>query len=321
MNRDKLRSFGVPILAGTVVGMLMIWLMASALHAPAAHGIRVGLVAPAQAAAAIPASLEQKQPGAFSIVIYASADEARAAIDSRSVAGAVIVGGGTTQILVASADSEGSAAAIGAAFSAVAKATGSTPIVTDVRPLPASDPHGIVPFFLILAVSVSGLVFCGATFVLGDGRSIVRSLGSMAAFGVASGLLVTLTVGFVIGYGNNLWLLWVVVGLLALAVAAATIALQRLFGITGLGLSALFVILLGIATSGGLAGPPFLADGFRELTGILPPAAGLAAARDALYFEGGGLMTPIMVLVAWVSAAWAVTIAADLWRGRRAAAS
>jgi hypothetical protein len=313
------RGLVAPVLAGVVVAMAIVWLMASALHSPAPHGLRVGLVAPDQAAAAISASLESKQPGAFTIVRYASSDEARAAVDDRSAAGAVIVGNGTVQILVASGDSEASAAAISGAFTGVASGMGATPSVTDVHPLPASDPHGIVPFFLVLAVSVAGLVYGAVALILGGSASLLRQAGSLLAFALLGGLGAAATVGFVVGHDASQWLLALVCGLLALAVGSTTMALQRLAGIAGIGLAALFVVLLGMATSGGMVGPSFLADGFRELAGILPPSAALAAVRGTMYFDGAGLALPTAVLVAWIVVAFAVLVGAQVWIGRRSA--
>jgi hypothetical protein len=313
---NERRGFVAPIVAGVAAGTLILWLMAAAMHAPAAHGLKVALVAPDQAAAAITASLDQKSPGAFSIVRCTTAEDARAALDDRAVSGAVVMGHGTADILVASGDSEASAAAIGAAFAAVAKATGATATVTDVHPLPASDPHGIVPFFLVLAVSVSGLLYGVIGFLFGDATKTAARVASMIVFAIADGLLVAGVVGFVTGFDSSQWLLAGICMLLALAVAASTVALQRLVGIAGTGVSALFVVILGMATSGGMVGPAFLADGFRELAGLLPPAAGLSAARGAMFFGGGGLVTPVAILTAWIVVAIVVTFAAERLPGR-----
>jgi hypothetical protein len=312
-------SLVAPVAAGVVAGTLIFWLMAAALHAPAPHGLRVGLVAPDQAAAAVSASLEQRQPGAFTIVRYDTSDDARAALDDRSVSGAVIIGTGTMQILVASGDSEASAAAISGAFSGAATAMGATPTVTDVHPLPSSDPHGIVPFFLALAISISGLVYGVLVFQLSGVRKPLEQLVSLAVFTVLDGLLAAAVVGYIVGFDASQWQLAVVCMLLAAAVASATMVLQRLTGMAGAGFSAIFVVILGMATSGGMVGPSFLADGFREMAGILPPSAGLAAARGAMYFSGGGLVWPVAVLAAWIVVTLAVLVAIEVWASRRLA--
>jgi hypothetical protein len=320
-NVSQMRALIAPVVAGAVAGMLVLWALASAMHAPAPHGLPVGLVAPDQAATTISAQLEQKQPGAFTVVRYDNSDAARAAVDDRSVAGAVILGQGTMDIVVASGNGSASASAISGAFSAIAQATGVTPTVSDVHPLPAGDPFGIVPFFLVLAVALSGLIYGLISLLMGGNGTLAARLAAMVVFSILSGLLAAATVGFVTVFDSNLWLLAGVCTLLALSVAVTTVALQRLVGLPGTGLSALLVVILGMATSGGLAGPNFLADGFRELAGILPPSAALSAARSALYFGGSGSLGPVVVLAAWAVVAGVVLVAAERWLPARAAAT
>jgi hypothetical protein len=79
-------------------------------------------------------------------------------------------------------------------------------------------------------------------------------------------------------------------------------------------------VVLGVATSGGMAGPAFLNDGFRELAGILPPSAALSAARGALYFDGAGIYGPCLSLAAWIVVAGAALVAAERWMAPRAMA-
>jgi hypothetical protein len=319
-NLAAVRVLVAPVVAGAVAGMLILWMLASAMHGGAPHSLRVGVVAPDQALSQVSAALDQKEPGAFSIVRYTTADEARAAVDSRDVAGAVVFGNGTMEIKVASGNGPASANAIGGAFSAIAQATGAKPTVTDLRPMSSTDPIGIVPFFLVLTVSLSGLI-CGLVALMLGGRpSLMTRLGAMVVFAIVSGFLAAGMVGFVGTFDASLWPLSAICMLLALSVAVTTLALQRLVGVAGTGLSALCVVVLGVATSGGMAGPAFLNDGFRELAGILPPSAALSAARGALYFDGAGIYGPCLSLAAWIVVAGAALVAAERWMAPRAMA-
>ncbi len=313
------RKLVAPVLAGAVAGTLILWALAAALHAPAPHSLPVALVGPDKAVTTISSQLDQRQPGAFSVVRYETSDAARAAVDNRDVAGAVVVGQGTLDIIVASGNGTASAGAISGAFGAIAQAMGAKTTITDVHPLPAADPIGIVPFFLVLAVSLSGLIYGLIALLMGGNSRIGARLAAMIVFAIASGLLAAATVGFVTTFDSSLWALAGVCMLLALSVAVTTTALQRLIGLAGTGLSALIVVILGMATSGGMAGPSFLTDGFREAAGILPPSAALSAARSALYFSGSGLLVPCLVLAAWIIVAGAVLLAADQWLAPRAA--
>jgi hypothetical protein len=305
-----IRATAPPIIVGIVLAGLFAWLFAAAFHQPQAHGLAVGLVAPDQAATAITAGLEQNAPGAFSVSRYESADEAHAAIDDRSIVGAyVLAPDAPPEILVASANGQASAGAVSGAFAAIAQASGQAPLVTDVRPLPTSDPQGIVPFFLILAVSLAGLLYAILASLTPVTLSPSVRLTAMAVFAVLAGLTAAAAVGLVLAFDTWYWMLALVCIGVAWAVAATTTALAALFGRAGFGLSAILVVLLGAASSGGMVGSAFLPDVFRELAAVMPAGVGLFAARSALYFDGAALLLPILILALWIL----VALAVDVW--------
>jgi ABC-type multidrug transport system permease subunit len=216
--------------------------------------------------------------------------------------------------MVASAAGEASSEAISGALGAVAEALGRSPTVEDVQPLPASDSRGMVPFFLVLGVTVSAFLFQqlsrsqARTFHLGS------AVISMVVFAALDGLLAALAVGIVVGFDSSYWSLAGVCALLALAVAAATVAFFRLFGQAGVGLAGVIVVLLANASSGSVIGPHFLPQPFRWLSPVLPAGAGLEAARSALYFEGAGLGWPHAALALWVLGALVVLACLELRR-------
>lgn len=308
-----------PIVIGLVLAAWFIWLFAAALHLPQAHELPVALVAPDAVVGKVTAGLEQQASGAFLLTRYGSEPDARAALADRGEVGAFVAGANGTTILVASGASEAAAAAVAGAFTAVAGAMQQAPTVEDVVPLPANDPHGTVPFFLVLGVSLSALIYAVIAFASGTTEtrpSLGERLASLAAFAVLDGLVAAAAVGLVLGFDENSWLLAAVCAMVALAVASATAALQEVAGTAGSGLAALFVVILGVACSGAMAGPWFLPDGFRALAPILPPGVGLAAVRSTLYFDGAALGVPLATLVAWVAIAVGIVVAVDLWRHR-----
>ena len=314
-----LMAVAIPTVVGAVLAGLFVWLFAAALHQPRPHELPVGLVAPDAVAARATGGLEVASPGAFAVVRFATAEEARASVEDRAVAGAFVAGPGTPVILVASGNSQASAGAISGAFGAIATASGSPATVEDVRPLPADDPYGVVPFFLVLGVSLSALVYqVLASATPTDVRLTVR-LVAMVVLAVLAGLAAAGAVGLALGFDASLWLLSAVCALLALAVAAATAALHSIFGRAGLGLAALGVVILGAACSGGLVGPSFLPDGFRQLSPFMPAGVGLYAVRGTLYFDGADLVAPLAVLVTWIVISLGVLSAAESWRHRAAA--
>jgi hypothetical protein len=308
-----------PIAIGLVLAAWFIWLFAAALHLPQVHELPVALVAPDAVATPVTAGLEQQAPGAFSVTSYGSESDARAAIAGRGEVGAFVVGASEATILVASGASEATVAAVSGAFTAIAGAMQLTSTVEDVVPLPPDDPHGTVPFFLVLGVSLSALIYAviaHASGATGTRPGLGERLASLMAFAVLDGLVAATAVGLVLGFDENTWLLAAVCAMLALAVASATAALQELAGTAGSGLAALFVVILGAACSGAMAGPWFLPDGFRALAPILPPGVGLAAVRSTLYFDGAALGVPLVTLAAWAAVALGIVVAVDLWRQR-----
>lgn len=292
-------------IAATTVGVAMVflfvWLFAAALHQPRAHDLKVGVVGPAGVIERVAAAVEANAPGAFVLSGYASAEEARAAVRGRELAGALVVGSAQPLIMVASAGGEAASTAIYGALTATAEALGQSPTVEDVQPLPASDPRGLVPFFLVLGVSVSGLIFQIIYRAQTGSFRLWSALASMTGFAVLAGFLAALAVAIVLGFESSYWLLTGVCALLALAVASATAAACGLFGRAGLGVAGLVVVLLGNASSGSIIGSAFLPQPFRWLSPVLPAGSGLEAARSALYFDGAGLDWQLEKLAIWVA--------------------
>ncbi len=106
-ERPGWRAILAAMVASVVMVFFFVWLFAAALHQPQPHDLPVGFVGPAAVAEQVAAGVEANAPGAFVFTSYSSADEARTAVLERDVAGALIVGSGQPQILVASAGGQG----------------------------------------------------------------------------------------------------------------------------------------------------------------------------------------------------------------------
>src|SRR2546430_1048673 len=156
-------------------------------------------------------------PGAFQFTTYASEGAARAAIDDRSVDGALVLAAGGPRLIVAGAAGDAVTGVITGAFTNVFKTQGQTLTVETVHPFASADPHGLILFFVVLAVVVSTLV-------------------AMAGFGLRSqsgfGLRLTMVVVYavlaaLVGMGMARWIaggygsgFWVATALVALGSAA-----------------------------------------------------------------------------------------------------
>src|SRR5207244_12001427 len=81
-----------------------------------------------------------------------------AAIDDRSVDGALVVSSGGPRLIVAGAAGDAVTGVITGAFTNVFKAQGQSLSVETVHSFASVDPHGLILFFVVLAVVVSTLV-------------------------------------------------------------------------------------------------------------------------------------------------------------------
>jgi hypothetical protein len=319
LTQGPWRSALGPMAMGIVMAFFFVWLFSAALHQPAPHDVRVGVVAPAAVTQRVGDALRANAPGAFAVTAYASEEAARQAIRSREIAGAVVVGTGAPKILVASAAGQSASGAISAAFTAVAQAFGQSAAVEDVEPLPSADSRGLVPFFLVLGVSVSAFLFyLSLSGAKERPLSLPARMISLLVFSVVNGLLAAIAVCIVIGFDRTYWSLAGVCVLLALAVSSATAACLSLFGKAGVGVAGLVLILLGNASSGSVIGAAFLPQPFRGLSGVLPAGPGLEAVRSALYFGGAGARWHLVTLAVWVAASFVVLTGVGLWKRAQA---
>jgi len=306
-------------LAGALALLLaLLGLVGTAIRDPRPHDIPVGLVGPAPAVRQVSTAFGSAAPGAFQFTTYGSEDGARAALDSRSVEGVLVLGAGGTRLIVAGAAGDSSTGVITAAVTGAIRAQGATVTVETVHPFASGDPHGLILFFLVVAVLVSALV--AQALLLGSGAAFGARLGVVLLYGALSGLAGMGTAAWLAGgYGSGFW---VATGLVALAAAAAGAAVAgsaRLLGAAGLGLAALVVVLLDLVSSGGPVGSELLPDFYRWLAPWMPAGQLYSALRGALYFSGAGLGTPLAVLGCWLLGGVLLMGLGELVAGRRRA--
>ncbi len=173
---------------------------------------------------------------------------ARAAITDRDVYGAVVLP--SRRLLVASAASPAVAQVLQRAFGGVGLR------VQDVRPLAAGDPRGLSIFYAVLAWVFGG--YLGATIlglVIGQAsrgwRQELARLSALAVYAVAARLLGALVAEPILHALSDHYLALACVGMLVVfAAAAATEALQALFGIAGPAIALLAFIVLGNPATG-----------------------------------------------------------------------
>jgi hypothetical protein len=301
-----------PHVLGAVLGLTaLLSLLLTAFAWPAAnsapHGVPLAVVAPAPVAEQVEQGLAAGLgPDAFEVTRVPDRAAGVAAIEDRDVYGALLLGPRGVQMLTASAGSPAVAQILGqvATRLPVDPAAG-PPQVIDVVPLPADDPRGAGLAAGSLPLVIGGIAAAALLTlrVRGTGRRLAGALG----FAVAGGLAMTAILQFWLGsLAGDYWANSAVVALAVAATATVILGMERLFGLVGLGLGAVLMLLLGNPLSGIASAPELLPSGWGAFGQLLPPGAAGTALRSVAFFDGAGAGAPLVVLACWLVAGLAL---------------
>ncbi|MDR6978738.1 hypothetical protein J2X68_005470 [Streptomyces sp. 3330] len=328
---DEVKDAVTPRATLLVIGVVALHLLfiasyVGALHDPKPKDVPFGVVASPAAARQAVARLEKLPGDPLDPRAVADAATARKQILHREIDGALIVdGSGTTDtLLVASGGGKVLATTLVALTGTLEKSEGRTLRTLDVIPADTQDANGLSSFYLVVGWCVGGYL-CASIMVISSGaarstprRAVIRLL-AMAAVGIVGGLGGALIVGPVLdALPGGIAACWGLGALIIFAVGAATLACQGVFGLAGIGLAILLVVILGNPSAGGALPPPLLPPFWKAIGPALPPGAGTWAARSIAYFEGNDMTSSLLVLSAWAAAGTVVTLLAAALRSRRA---
>jgi hypothetical protein len=309
-----------PLAAGLLIVVALIGLIGTAIKNPQPHDIAVGLAGPAPAVQQISSSFGTAAPGAFHFTTYGSEQDARAALDARTVDGVLVLGAASPHLIVAGAAGDTVTGVITGAFANAFKAQGVTQTVETVHPFAAGDAHGLVLFFVVVATLIGTLVAQAASIATAKASGFGWRLGLVVVVGVLLGLAGMGTAAWIVGgYGDGFWAAAGLVALASVAVGAVVAGTGRLLGTAGIGLAALVVVLLDLVSSGGPVGSQMLPDFYRSVAPWMPAGQLYSALRDALFFDNVDLARPITVLSGWLIAGLALMWLGELVAGRTAA--
>jgi hypothetical protein len=300
-SRVRVARLVPPVVGGLVLLFALVGLIGTAIRDPRPHDIHVGLVGPAPAVEQISTAFGSAAPGAFKFTSYSSETDARAGLDSRAVDGFLVLGGTSPRLVLAGAAGDAATGVITAAFTNAFKAQGATLTVETVHPFASGDAHGLILFFVVVAAIVSALVSQALVFATAGDARFGERLAVVVAFGALAGLVGMGTAVWIAGdYGSGFWSAVGLVAFAAAAVGAVVAGCNRLLGAPGIALAALVVVLLDLVSSGGPVGSQLLPDFYRWLAPWMPAGQLYSSLRGALYFDGAGLMEPLIVLTAWL---------------------
>ncbi|MEU9605773.1 ABC transporter permease [Streptomyces sp. NPDC048057] len=289
-----------PARRALAVLLLVPVLVAAALWAFAWPGARtaprdlpLGVAGPAAAAEPIARSLEQRK-GAFEVYRYEDEAAARAAIEDRTVYGAVVATPEGPRLLTASAASPVVAGLLREVVAAGAPEGRPVP-VTDVVPAPSGDPRGGVLAATALPLTLAGIASGALVTALKLRRW--RAAATLAGAAALAALTATALAHTWLNVLTGSW--WGEAGTVALtvfAVGAGTAGLAALIGPAGMALGSALMVLIGNPFSGAASAPELLPEPAGLVGQWLPPGAGAQLLRSQAYFDGNGSGGDVLVL-------------------------
>jgi hypothetical protein len=270
----------------------------------------IGVVGDSAATSQLEAALETKSPGTFDFREYADRDAAAAAIETRTVYGAIVLGG-APEVLESSASSpvvaqllSGLAPALQTQLNAAAAAQGiqlPSPIVvtvTDVVPLASTDARGTAlaasSFPLVLGGMLGGIAISIA--VVGVWRRVTAVLiysavGGLALAGIMQGLFGALQGSYIVNSAA--------IALALLSIAGVIVGFVSLFGRAGIAVGPIVYLLIANPISSAAQPPQFLAEPWGAVGQWFPPGAAATLLRELSYFPKADTTFPWLVLGAW----------------------
>ena len=300
--------------AAAVVGFILTLSFGFADHAPAPHGVRVAVAAPAGMVAGLTSGLAHAVPGGFTVVAAPSAGAAIGSVRSQSAVGGLVAGAtGPVTIVTAGAAGASQQQAITAALTAAATALHRPVRPLDVAPLPAGDRAGLSVFVFELGLLLPSVIGSIGLFLLGRRFRLWWRAAAAVLFAVAVAGGSVLALDTIFGALTGASAALIGVGFLgSLTFVAFVTACQAVTGLPGTGLAALAFVFVGNAVSGGTVPFAFLPDGFRQVAPWLPNGAIVSAARDVVYLPDSDLGHPLLVLGIWLAGSLAVLACVDL---------
>ncbi|MET7274030.1 DUF3533 domain-containing protein [Streptomyces flaveolus] len=313
------------VLGVIALQLLFIASYVGALHDPKPKDVPFGVVAPRGAAEQTVARLDRLPGSPLDPRTAADAASARQQILDREIDGALIVDpeGGTDTLLVASGGGTVLATALEGIVGKLEAAERRSVRTVDVAPASPQDFDGLSSFYLVVGWCVGGYL-CASILAISTGarpanprRAAIRLI-VMALVAIVGGLGGAVIVGPILGaLPGSVVDLWGLGALITFAVGAATLALQGLFGIVGIGLAILLVVIAGNPSAGGAFPLPMLPPFWKAIGPALPPGAGTWAARSVAYFKGNDQTLSLLVLWSWAVAGTVITLLAAALRRRR----
>src|ERR1700748_3884032 len=183
------KAVAIVLFPALVLMLAFAFAYVGAFHEPTPHKVPIAVIGPPQAGP----QLNRLPDDPLDARQASSRPDALSQIDNRDVYGAYEVA--TNRLFVASAANRATAIALEQTFDRVAAAQRRPAVrVTDVKPLPLTDPNGTAAFYAVIAWVFGGYLGRTVGGLIGNARSTSRRraaarVGALAAFAVVASIL------------------------------------------------------------------------------------------------------------------------------------
>jgi len=310
--RDAISLRSSLLVLGTLgLGIGFVLSYVGALHAPVLRDVPVTVVSGSpQATQKVVGELAALPGGKITPSAGTDAASAARQVAQRQTGAAYIYSLTGTQdtLIVASAAGAAQAQAVQRLFATVGQQQGRSLRVEDVVPVGSQDVDGLSAFYLVVGWCVTGYLIASILGISAGSRPstttrlIIRLVALTLSAFTAAIVGTWLVQEHILGaLGGAFWPMVATGTLLVLGVGALTMALQIAFGVMGIGLAVLIVVVLGNPSAGGAFPRSMLPPFWRAIGAFLPPGAGTDSVRSIAYFGGSQTGCPLLILGGYVA--------------------
>jgi hypothetical protein len=295
-------------------------------HQPHPNNIKVAVVGPPAQTAPVQAAIQHAGGSAFRVSQVATVDAATQAVRDRDLVAAFVPTLDPKQpatAIVATAGGRLVATATEGFLRVVAAHDGAQLVVQDVRTLPSGDEIGLGVFLFLIIMTIAGYLAATVLQTAASDLPPSRRYPLLLAGAVLVPTLVYLIAGLGFGtYNGSAGTIFAFIGVGALytfVVGLVTRLFQVLLGPPALFVSLAIFVFLNIPSLGATYTPNLLPSFWRFLNHFWLGAETVNAERSILYFDGDGVGTSILRLLAWAAVVVALLllpIARKLMRAR-----
>lgn len=207
----------------------------------------------------------------------------------------------TGDLYVASAGSRQATQAAQGIFESVAKQSGTSLNVKDIKTPSENDSTGTSFLYLIIGATIAGYMTATMLNTFGPRTRVRTRLAVQAVMAVAAGVVET-AISYAV-FGSFDAHIMPVALIITGTFFTASVVQMGLFDIIGQAASLIgltIFVILGIPATGVAVSYDMMPGFFRVMNQLLPTGASSELMRRSLYFDGNGVGTPILVLAVWL---------------------